>query len=84
MLQSLRVPSAAKYMLHDFKFDDIKMDDDDTLKVRTLSSAYFKHSSCFSHFSDNVFYKSSGSDEFLPVFFCTNMKFNYNSSIFCK
>ncbi|XP_075230732.1 dual 3',5'-cyclic-AMP and -GMP phosphodiesterase 11-like isoform X2 [Lycorma delicatula] len=32
-LRSLRVPSAAKYMLHDFKFDDIRMDDDDTLKA---------------------------------------------------
>lgn len=32
-LQSLRVPSAAHFQLHDFKFDDINMDDDDTLKV---------------------------------------------------
>ncbi|XP_026472829.1 dual 3',5'-cyclic-AMP and -GMP phosphodiesterase 11 [Ctenocephalides felis] len=32
-LRSLRVPSAAHFQLHDFKFDDINMDDDDTLKA---------------------------------------------------
>lgn len=29
--QSLRVPSSAYFHLHDFKFDDILMEDDDTL-----------------------------------------------------
>ncbi|XP_044740650.1 dual 3',5'-cyclic-AMP and -GMP phosphodiesterase 11-like isoform X2 [Chrysoperla carnea] len=32
-LRNLRVPSAAHYNLHDFKFDDIQLDDDDTLKA---------------------------------------------------
>lgn len=32
-LRKLRVPSAAHYALHDFKFDDILLDDDDTLKA---------------------------------------------------
>ncbi|XP_049803168.1 dual 3',5'-cyclic-AMP and -GMP phosphodiesterase 11-like isoform X2 [Schistocerca nitens] len=32
-LKSLRVPSAQHFQLHDFKFDDISMDDDDTLKA---------------------------------------------------
>ncbi|KAL1465015.1 hypothetical protein WDU94_004612, partial [Cyamophila willieti] len=32
-LRSLRVPSAAKFNLHDFKFDDIHMEDDETLKA---------------------------------------------------
>ncbi|XP_034935984.1 dual 3',5'-cyclic-AMP and -GMP phosphodiesterase 11 isoform X2 [Chelonus insularis] len=30
-LRSLRVPSAAHFHLHDFKFDDIRMEDDETL-----------------------------------------------------
>ncbi|XP_026686318.1 dual 3',5'-cyclic-AMP and -GMP phosphodiesterase 11-like [Diaphorina citri] len=40
-LRSLRVPSAAKLNLHDFKFDDIHMEDDDTLKVAELVSSEF-------------------------------------------
>jgi len=32
----MRVPSAHHYQLHDFKFDDIHMDDEDTLKVRAV------------------------------------------------
>lgn len=31
LIQSLRVPSSAYFHLHDFKFDDILMEDDDTL-----------------------------------------------------
>lgn len=31
--QRLKIPSAAFFQLHDFKFDDILMDDDDTLRV---------------------------------------------------
>lgn len=33
ILQQLKVPSAAFYQLHDFKFDDLFMEDDDTLKA---------------------------------------------------
>lgn len=36
ILQSLRVPSAANFKLHDFKFDDINMNDDETLTVNIL------------------------------------------------
>jgi hypothetical protein len=36
LFQSLRVPSAAHFRLHDFSFDDIHMDDDETLTVRVL------------------------------------------------
>ncbi|XP_055635245.1 dual 3',5'-cyclic-AMP and -GMP phosphodiesterase 11-like isoform X2 [Toxorhynchites rutilus septentrionalis] len=32
-LRQLKVPSAAYFQLHDFKFDDLEMDDDDTLKA---------------------------------------------------
>ncbi|GLH03324.1 Phosphodiesterase, partial [Gryllus bimaculatus] len=32
-LRNLRVPSSQHFGLHDFKFDDIHMDDDDTLKA---------------------------------------------------
>ncbi|KAJ6649109.1 Dual 3',5'-cyclic-AMP and -GMP phosphodiesterase 11 [Pseudolycoriella hygida] len=32
-LRTLKIPSAAYFQLHDFKFDDIHMEDDDTLKV---------------------------------------------------
>nr|XP_029715287.1 dual 3',5'-cyclic-AMP and -GMP phosphodiesterase 11-like isoform X3 [Aedes albopictus]XP_029715288.1 dual 3',5'-cyclic-AMP and -GMP phosphodiesterase 11-like isoform X3 [Aedes albopictus] len=32
-LRQLKVPSAAFYQLHDFKFDDLFMEDDDTLKA---------------------------------------------------
>lgn len=32
-LRGLRIPSAQHFRLHDFKFDDIHMDDDDTLKA---------------------------------------------------
>ncbi|XP_054266416.1 dual 3',5'-cyclic-AMP and -GMP phosphodiesterase 11-like isoform X2 [Macrosteles quadrilineatus] len=32
-LRSLRIPAAQNFNLHDFKFDDIHMDDDDTLKA---------------------------------------------------
>lgn len=32
-LRSLRVPSSQHFGLHDFRFDDIHMDDDDTLKA---------------------------------------------------
>ncbi|XP_037960082.1 dual 3',5'-cyclic-AMP and -GMP phosphodiesterase 11 isoform X2 [Teleopsis dalmanni] len=32
-LRALRVPSAAHFRLHDFKFDDIHFEDDDTLKA---------------------------------------------------
>ncbi|XP_062546494.1 dual 3',5'-cyclic-AMP and -GMP phosphodiesterase 11-like isoform X2 [Armigeres subalbatus] len=32
-LRQLKVPSAAFYLLHDFKFDDLFMEDDDTLKA---------------------------------------------------
>lgn len=32
-LQTLKIPSAAYFQLHDFNFDDIYMDDDDTLRV---------------------------------------------------
>lgn len=35
-LQRLRVPSAVHFRLHDFKFDDIHFEDDDTLKVRVM------------------------------------------------
>lgn len=31
--QSLKIPSAAHFQLHDFKFDDLLMDDDDTLRA---------------------------------------------------
>lgn len=34
----LKIPSAAYFQLHDFKFDDIHMEDDDTLKVWILST----------------------------------------------
>lgn len=33
-LQQMKVPSVIYYQLHDFKFDDIQMDDDETLRVR--------------------------------------------------
>jgi len=33
LFQSLRVPSSQHFQLYDFKFDDMHMDDDDTLKV---------------------------------------------------
>lgn len=32
----MKIPSAAYFQLHDFKFDDIQMDDDDTLRVNIL------------------------------------------------
>lgn len=32
-MQSLKVPSAAHFQLHDFRFDDILMEDDDTLRA---------------------------------------------------
>ncbi|XP_058450116.1 dual 3',5'-cyclic-AMP and -GMP phosphodiesterase 11-like isoform X3 [Malaya genurostris] len=32
-LRQLKIPSAAFYQLHDFKFDDLNMEDDDTLKA---------------------------------------------------
>lgn len=32
----MRVPSAAHFQLHHFSFDDINMDDDETLTVSTL------------------------------------------------
>lgn len=37
IFQTLKIPSAAYFQLHDFKFDDIHMEDDDTLKVCTFS-----------------------------------------------
>lgn len=40
-LRSLRVPSAAHYRLHDFSFDDINMDDDETLTVSTKLFLFF-------------------------------------------
>lgn len=35
-LRGLKVPSLAYFQLHDFKFDDIEMDDDDTLRVSQM------------------------------------------------
>lgn len=35
-LRGLKVPSLAYFQLHDFKFDDIEMDDDDTLRVSRI------------------------------------------------
>lgn len=35
-LQRQVVPSAQKFQLHDFKFDDINMTQDETLKVRNI------------------------------------------------
>ncbi|XP_022186791.2 dual 3',5'-cyclic-AMP and -GMP phosphodiesterase 11 isoform X3 [Nilaparvata lugens] len=32
-LRKMRVPSSATFMLHDFKFDDLRLSDDDTLKA---------------------------------------------------
>lgn len=36
LLKELKIPSSAYFMLHDFKFDDIHMEDDDTLKVNLM------------------------------------------------
>lgn len=41
IFQSLRVPSAANFKLHDFKFDDINMNDDETLTVNILVHTEF-------------------------------------------
>lgn len=38
LCQKLKVPSAAYLQLHDFNFDDINMDDDDTLRVSNMQS----------------------------------------------
>lgn len=38
--QTLKIPSSAYFHLHDFKFDDIHMEDDDTLKVWCFSLLY--------------------------------------------
>lgn len=37
LAQNLKIPSAAYFQLHDFKFDDIYLDDDDTLRVICFS-----------------------------------------------
>lgn len=36
LFQKLKVPSAAYLQLHDFNFDDINMEDDDTLRVSSM------------------------------------------------
>lgn len=44
LFQRLKIPSAAYFQLHDFKFDDIYMDDDDTLKVIAFLFTIFQRS----------------------------------------
>lgn len=41
--QRLKIPSAAYFQLHDFNFDDIYMDDDDTLRVIAFCFSLYAH-----------------------------------------
>lgn len=52
--QRLKVPSAAYFQLHDFNFDDIYMDDDDTLRVIAISCTHIHTHSHVSTLSNAV------------------------------
>lgn len=49
----MKVPSVIYYQLHDFKFDDIHMDDDETLRVSQIYS--YKKSTVNEKFGVNFF-----------------------------
>lgn len=42
-LQNLKIPSVVYFQLHDFNFDDIYMDDDDTLRVIAINLSPVKY-----------------------------------------